>query len=126
MVWDALTDGDVDDIQAAAAEFRPDTCDIVRLTEQQDAGGTTIVETVIASDVRCHYSEQLTPQDVALAERHDINIDARLLLPADQDITASDRMTITLRGTVLGTYEVSYVVRESFEGQRLVFVTGPI
>lgn len=126
MAGEILTDADIADLQAVAVEFQPDTCDIIRLTEQQDAGGTTIVETVIASGVSCHYSEQLTPQDVALAERHDINIDAKIDLPANQDITAADRVRVTLRGTSLGTFEVTLVVRQSYEALRTAYLTGPL
>ena len=126
MAGEILTDDDIADLQAVAVEFQPDTCDIVRLTETQDGGGATNVETTIASGVSCHYSEQLTPQDVALAERHAINIDAKIDLPADQDITAADRVTVTLRGVVLGDFEVTLVVRQSFETLRTAFLTGPI
>jgi hypothetical protein len=126
MAGEILTDDDIADLQALAVEFQPDTCDIIRLTETQDAGGTTVVETVIASGVSCHYSEQLTPQDLALAERHAINIDAKIDLPANQDITVADRVTITLWGAVIGSFEVTLVVRQSFEALRTAYVTGPL
>lgn len=126
MAGEILTDDDIADLQAVAVEFQPDTCDIVRLVETQDAGGTSVVETVIASGVSCHYSEQLTPQDLALAERHAINVDAAIDLPANQDVTAADRVTITLRGALLGTFEVTLVVRQSFEAVRTAYITGPL
>jgi hypothetical protein len=126
MAGEILSDADIADLTAVALEFQPDTCAIVRVTETSDAGGTTVVETTVASGVSCHYSEQLTVQDLALAERRAINIDAKIDIPANQDISAADRVTVTLRGTVLGTFEVTLVVRQSYEALRTAYLTGPL
>jgi len=104
----------------------PSTCDIVRIVETTDSGGVTETETTIATGVKCFYSEDISPQDVERGAAQEIVINAKITVAANQDITAKDRVTVTLRGTVVGTYEVSAVVRQSYEVQRVVYLTGPI
>ncbi len=100
----------------------PDACDITRITTTETAGGVTETVATIATGLACRYSESLSPQDVAIAERHGISIDASLELPALSDITAADRVTVTVGGVVFGTFEVSGVKRRSWEVGRGVYL----
>jgi len=113
-------------LQGQAVRFQPDTCDIIRVTETQTSGGTDETPSPIASGVSCFYSEEITPQDVARAEVRSIVISAKILIPADQEITATDRVAVTVRGSVLGTFEVVTVVRQSYEALRLIYLSGPV
>lgn len=112
-------------LQQQAERHLPGTCDIVRIVETQDSGGTTETPTTIATGVRCFYSESLSAQDVERGAAQEIVINAVLYLLANQDITAKDRVTVTMRGTVLGTYEVSSVIRQDYETQRVAYLEGP-
>jgi len=100
----------------------PDTCSVVRLTETHTSGGVTVVEVVLAAGVACRYTETLGAQDAEFAARQGVRIDAVLTLPGVQDVTAADRVTVTVGGVPFGTYEVSGVARRSFELGRRVYL----
>jgi hypothetical protein len=122
----AFINREVERKQRMTQRIWPGTCDIVRIVETQDFGGTTETPTTIATGVKCFYSEDLSPQDVERGAAQEIVINAKLILPAGQDITAKDRVTVTMRAVVLGTYEVSSVIRQDYEVQRVAYLEGPI
>lgn len=138
MVWDALTADDLADIQSVAAEFRPSVCDIIRTTETTDAGGSTETSTTIATAEPCFYTEDLTDQEIATAERLDYQVRARMYFPAALEIRVNDQITnLVINGAMMGytndaatfvpyRYEVSSAPRASYEVMRTVYVTGPI
>jgi len=110
-------------IRRQSVRTLPDTCDIVRLTETYTSGGvSTVVEVVLAAGVACRYTETLGTQDAEVAARQGVRIDAVLTLPGVQDVTAADRVTVTVGGVAFGTYEVSGVARRSFELGRRVYL----
>ena len=109
-------------IRRQSVRTLPDTCSIVRLTETHTSGGVTVVEVVLAAGVACRYTETLDTQDAEFAARQGVRIDAVLTLPGVQDVTAADRVTVTVGGVAFGTYEVSGVARRSFELGRRVYL----
>lgn len=118
--------------------FLASTCDIVRTTETTDAGGTTETRTTIASEEPCFYTEDLTDQEIAEAERLNVQVRARIYFPGERDIRVSDEITnLVIDGAMLGyiddtdtfvpyRYEVASAPRATYEVTRIALVSGPI
>lgn len=112
--------------RSVARLLMPDSCDVVRLTETQTSGGVTVVETTIATGVPLFYTEDLIDQDQVQAESLGVQITAVARVPAETDVAAADRLAITVDGVSLGTYEVTAVVRQTWEILRFVYLKGPL
>jgi hypothetical protein len=112
----------------------PDTCDIVRPTFVQDAGGgQTTTLTTVAVGVACHYTEDLGVRDQVYVSRYGNAISARLVLPAEEDVRDTDRITnVTVDGTQLSrlvndapvavSFAVRAVPRETQQASQTVYI----
>jgi hypothetical protein len=121
----------------ARSVFLASTCDIVRTTETTDAGGSTETRTTIATDEPCFYTEDLTDQEIATAERLNYQVRARMYFPGERDIRVNDEITnLVIDGAMMGyiddtatfvpyRYEVSSAPRATYEVTRLAYVSGP-
>jgi hypothetical protein len=127
MAGEILSAGDLADLRAVAAEFRPDVCDIIAATLTDDGFGGQVEDwttpTVIASDQSCSYSETLDADEQDLVNRRQLIVTAAINLPALTGVQEGHRIVLTATyGDHDGTYEVRGLVRDSYEAVRAALV----
>lgn len=104
---DILSPRLISTIRGVTARLRPDICEVLRATVVEDgSGGSTTVETVIAT-VPCRLDASgLQPEEAALASRLGWEVAYKIDLGFDVSVTPSDR----LRVNVGRTFQVGGVV----------------
>lgn len=117
------------DIRLDAADYLPDSCLIERpgTPTSDNAGGWTSTYAPLASAVPCRLAPGgLRSGETVVADRIDATNDWTVTLPALQDVTAKDRITVTVEETgAMAVLEVDQADGpRSYEWLRRVGCTG--